>query len=102
MGLALAAAPALAAEVTTEGTSSPRESPRALNAHVFQPSRLLTGPFSETSFGMATLFGAGQAKAPGSTCKATRPARETTRWPRTARRSTSTSASRRTWRRGSR
>lgn len=60
----LAARPAASAEVTTEGTFSPRESPRALNGHVFQPSRLVLGPFSTTSFGTSTLFGVGKADAP--------------------------------------
>jgi hypothetical protein len=64
VGAALAVADAHAAEVTTERVPSPRESPRALNGHVFQPSRLLTGPFTTTSFGMATLFGAGEVEAP--------------------------------------
>jgi hypothetical protein len=53
-----------AAELTTEGTSSPRESPRALNGYVFQPSQLVTGPFSDTAFGMVTRFGSGDAEAP--------------------------------------
>ncbi len=64
VGAALAVARAEAAELTTEGTSSPRESPRALNGHVFQPSRLVPGPFSATAFGMVTFFGVGQAEAP--------------------------------------
>lgn len=41
-----------------------REGPRALNGHVFQPSRLVTGPFTTTSFGTATVFGVGEAEAP--------------------------------------
>ena len=64
VGAALVVGRAQGAEATSEGTSSPRESPRAVNGHVFQPSRLLTCLFTETSFGMATLFGAGEAEAP--------------------------------------
>jgi hypothetical protein len=55
---------ARAEERVTEGTSSRLESPRALNSHVFQPSRLITGPFSTTAFGSVTAFGAGDADAP--------------------------------------
>jgi hypothetical protein len=51
-------------ERTTEGTSSRLESPRALNGQVFQPSRIVTGPFSATAFGMVTGFGTGEADAP--------------------------------------
>jgi hypothetical protein len=69
LGLAAAAAvittaQASAADLATEGTSSRRESPRALNEHVFQPSTLLVEPFSTTSFGMTTRFGSGTATAP--------------------------------------
>lgn len=64
LGAVLAAASAGAAEVVTERTASPRESPRALNGHVFQPSRLVPGPFTTTSFGTATIFGLGEAEAP--------------------------------------
>ena len=51
-------------ERTTEGTSSRLDSPRALNGQVFQPSRIVTGPFSTTAFGMVTGFGSGEADAP--------------------------------------
>ena len=51
-------------ERTTEGTSSQLQSPRALNGQVFQPSRLVTGPFSDTAFGTITGFGTGQTDAP--------------------------------------
>lgn len=65
VGAALAVARAGAAEATAvEGNPSPRESPRAVNGHVFQPSTLVTGPFSTTSFGMVTNFGIGEAEAP--------------------------------------
>jgi hypothetical protein len=65
MGIALAIHGASAQEErAAESTSPRRESPRALNGLVYQPSRLLTGPFTETSFGMATLFGGGTATAP--------------------------------------
>jgi hypothetical protein len=66
VGIALAVhgASARGEEQAAESTSPRRESPRALNGLVFQPSRLITGPFSDTSFGMATLFGAGTASAP--------------------------------------
>jgi hypothetical protein len=64
IGALLALSRASAAEVSTETTSSPRESPRALNGHVYQPFQLLTGPFTETSFGMTTIFGGGTASAP--------------------------------------
>jgi hypothetical protein len=35
-----------------------------LNGHVYQPTFLLTGPFTETSIGMATFAGTGQATGP--------------------------------------
>jgi hypothetical protein len=57
----LAVGQARAAEGVAEGTPS---SPRALNDHLFQPSLLVQGPFTTTEFGMATIFGSGQAKAP--------------------------------------
>jgi hypothetical protein len=62
--LLLQAASARGEERTTEGTSSALESPRALNSHVFQPSRLLAGPFTVTAFGTVTGFGAGRVDAP--------------------------------------
>jgi hypothetical protein len=62
--VALGAALAVAHARAAEGTSSPPESPRVLNGHLFQPSRLVTGPFTTTEFGMATVFGVGQALAP--------------------------------------
>jgi hypothetical protein len=40
------------------------ESPRALNRHVFQPTQLLQGPFTATSFGATTLGGGGDVQAP--------------------------------------
>jgi hypothetical protein len=64
VGVAFAAAPTWAEEIATQETSPRLESPRALNGHVFQPSRLITGPFSTTSFGEATQFGVGEAEAP--------------------------------------
>jgi hypothetical protein len=62
--LLLGAGRAGAEDRTTEGPSSAVESPRALNSHVFQPSRLLTGPFTDTAFGMATLAGGGNIEGP--------------------------------------
>jgi hypothetical protein len=41
-----------------------RESARALNHHVFQPSQLLAEPFTITTFGTATIFALGDATAP--------------------------------------
>jgi hypothetical protein len=55
---------ARAEEKVTETTSSPLESPRALNSHVFQPTRLLASPFTDTAVGMATFAGAGEIEAP--------------------------------------
>jgi hypothetical protein len=51
-------------ERKADSTSPPVESPRALNSHVFQPSRLVTGPFVATAFGMATFAGEGTVDAP--------------------------------------
>jgi hypothetical protein len=64
---ALVVARAQAAEsdgevVKVEGSSRP--SPRALDGHLFQPSQLLTQPFTTTSFGMTTFFGSGTVQAP--------------------------------------
>jgi hypothetical protein len=64
MAAALSLGRAQAAEVVSEGTSSPQQSRRALGGHVFQPTFLLTGPFTETSFGMATLAGGGELTGP--------------------------------------
>jgi hypothetical protein len=68
-----AAAPPAAAPpaLTTPEGSEPSgkmaarsKSPRALNSLVFQPSQLFTGPFTTTSFGVATQLGGGNVDAP--------------------------------------
>jgi hypothetical protein len=65
--LLLPAWSARAEEKVTESTPSPLESPRALNSHVFQPTRLLASPFNTTAVGMATFAGGGEVEVPGFT-----------------------------------
>jgi hypothetical protein len=68
IGVVLAAvltlSPSRAAAVTAENTPSTRDSQRALNGHLFQPSLLITGPFATTSFGVATQLLSGDTDAP--------------------------------------
>ena len=63
LAAALAAMPGGAAEDMRKGTAA-YKSTRALNGHVFQPSRLVPGPFTTTSFGTSTIFGSGSTNAP--------------------------------------
>lgn len=59
----LAATPGGAADDATERPDAHKSS-RALNGHVFQPSRLIPGPFTTTSFGTSTIFGSGSTSGP--------------------------------------
>jgi hypothetical protein len=65
VALIVVAGRSLAAEgAEPERLPSRSESPRAVGGHVFQPLRLLQGPFTATSFGMNTSFGNADATAP--------------------------------------
>ena len=60
----LAATPGGAADYAAEHPDA-YKSTRGLNGHVFQPSRLIPGPFTTTSFGTSTIFGSGS----NTTCR---------------------------------
>jgi hypothetical protein len=58
------AAPALAEPATEAEAEDVAASPRALNGHVFTPTRFLTSPFSTTHLSSDTLYAAATATGP--------------------------------------